>query len=464
MNRLVARYLLLPMHERIMHRDTFAVAADLERSQWLSLDELLAMQLRKLNSLLAVALRSTQYGKLMGIDPNWRARHLDDIQRLPLMDKAFINAHRNELLNNNVPGGSIASRTGGSTGTPLWFYLDRRRQAFDKAARIRTHRWWNIEPGQREAYIWNSPVEVNRQDKLKTLRDRLTNDFLLPASDLSPRTVAHHLRRLRRFRPDCLFGYPSSMCMLIQLADEAGLDLSQIDPKVIFTTAELLHDHQRATLSRAFSDVPVADGYGSREAGFIAHQCPSGGMHITSENVIVEFLRDGRPAPPAEDAEIVVTQLDNYAMPLIRYRTGDLGQRSEARCPCGRGLQLMNVIKGRSNDLIRTPDGRCIHGSALSAVVAAIDGVRAFQFRQQRLDEIELLLVTSDSFPQNGKQRLARALQSRIGAAMQLNITPCDDIPRLPSGKLQYVVSNLNSAQPTQAQQAPQPEKRSPDA
>ncbi len=447
MNTLLARNLLLPAHERLLRRKTFAVARRLEQSQWLAPEELRRLQLAKLNELLAVALERTSYGQLAEISSNWRAASLDDLSRLPIMDKAFLSSHREQMVNRSVEGGPIRYRTGGSTGTPLIFYFDRRRQAWDKAARIRTHRWWGIRPGDREAYIWNSPVELSRQDRLKRVRDWLMNDRLLPASELCEANVADYVARLRRFRPHCLFGYPSAISLLARLASRAGLDLSDLGVRVVFTTAEVLYQHQRELITSAFGGAPVADCYGSREAGFISHQCPEGRMHITSENVIVEFLQQGQPAAPGEDADIVVTQLDNNAMPFIRYNTGDIGQYSTEPCPCGRGLSVMSVVKGRSNDMLLTSDSRWVHSSALHAVLSGIPGIANFQFQQQADLSVRMLLVTDEQFPADGESRLRKGLLSRLGQGADFRIERCDSIPLMPSGKYCSVISQVSSQQ-----------------
>ena len=159
---------------------------------------------------------------------------------------------------------------------------------------------------------------------MRNLRDWLTNEMLLSAFDLAEQSVGLFVERLRCFRPKCIFGYPSSIALFAQMAERAGHDLARLGVAAVFCTAEVLYDHQKSTISRAFGGVPVVNGYGSREGGFIAHECPAGHMHITSENVIVEFIREGRPVAPGEDGEIVVTHLDNHAMPFIRYRTGDV--------------------------------------------------------------------------------------------------------------------------------------------
>ena len=233
------------------------------------------------------------------------------------------------------------------------------------------------------------------------------------------------------------------MSLMVRLARRAGLDLSRKGVRVIFTTAEVLHNHQRALLSEAFGGVAVADGYGSREAGFIAHQCPQGRMHIMSENVIVEFIRDGLPAAAGEDAEIVVTQLDNHAMPFIRYRTGDIGQFSDEVCPCGRRLPVLKVLKGRSNDMLVTSDGRWIHSSAIHAALSDIPGIANYQFCQKADLSVRMLLVRDDQFPSDGQERLECRIMSRLGAEGKLEIVCCDSIANIASGKHCYVVSEV---------------------
>ncbi len=435
----IVRHLVQPSLERLCGRNTFAVYRQLAKSQWGSRRELHALQLRKLRELLAVATRKTGYAQFAGLDDGFQIDSLDDLARLPLLDKAAIRENLEALTNRDVAGGPIAYRTGGSGGKPLQFYFDKRRQAFDKAARMRTHDWFSCPPGSREAYLWNAPVELNKQDRLKRARDWMINEMLLPASELSPLTVGWFVGKLRRFGPRCLFGYPSSMTLLCDLAQAAGEDLRSLNLACVFSTAETLLPHYRATLEEAFG-CPVADGYGSREAGFIAHQCPHGSMHITSENVIVEIVDPaGNPLPPGEEGEIVVTQLDSYATLFVRYRTGDVGRLSGAQCSCGRGLELLDAIHGRVNDFLITPDGRRIHSSALHAALSGLPGIETFQFHQAADGAVNMLLVASESFASEPQLRVN--LQTRLGTETTITITRVDAIAPSPSGKFQYIIS-----------------------
>ncbi|MCK4626505.1 MAG: phenylacetate--CoA ligase family protein [Phycisphaerae bacterium] len=444
MNPWIVRFAVSPVLERLLSRPTFRYYRDLERSQWFSCQRLRELQLVKLQELVSVALNNTDtYADLAGVDRSWRLESLDDLQKLPLLDKANISTHRDGLVNRAVPGGPIRYNTGGSSGKPLIFYLDKRRQAYDKAARMRTHQWWGVRPGEKEAYIWGSPVELSKQDRIKNIRDWITNELLLSAFDLSEQSVGWFVERLRRFGPKCLFGYPSSISLMCQLARREGLDLTDLPVQVVFSTAEVLYDHQKEIISEALGGVPVVNGYGSREGGFIAHECPEGRMHITSENVIVEFIKDGEPVGPGQDGEIIVTHLDNYAMPFIRYQTGDIGQPSDETCPCGRGLEVMKVMKGRSTDFVVAPDGRWIHGLALIYVIRDIPGVRQYQIIQEDVDSIHVRVVLDDGFPANGLERIRDGITERIGAEVRVDVEQVSEIAQDPSGKFRHVISRV---------------------
>ena len=125
-----------------------------------------------------------------------------------------------------------------------------------------------------------------RQDRLKALRDRLFNTRLLSAFRMGPAEMDRYLRFLRRFRPRHVFGYPSSIELLCRFARKRGVPLDDLGVRAVFVTAEVLLEPQRRAISEAFG-CPVANGYGGRDGGFIAHECPAGGMHLT-EDILVE--------------------------------------------------------------------------------------------------------------------------------------------------------------------------------
>ncbi|MES2352553.1 MAG: hypothetical protein V4641_33730, partial [Pseudomonadota bacterium] len=189
--------------------------------------------------------------------------------------------------------------------------------------------------------------------------------LLLPAFDLSAARLDDYLDKLRRQHPAMLFGYPSAMCVLVRHAQTRGVKLDGLGVKVVFVTAERLYDEQRSLLENAFA-APVANGYGGRDAGFLAHECPEGGLHITAEDVIIEIVdAQGAPVAPGDSGAIVVTHLASADFPFIRYATGDVGALDTRQCPCGRGLPLLKRVEGRVTDFVVALDGTVMHGLAL---------------------------------------------------------------------------------------------------
>ena len=223
--------------------------------------------------------------------------------------------------------------------------------------------------------------------------------------------------------------------------------LSDLGVKAVFSTAEVLYAHQQEIISPFFGGVPVVDSYGSREGGFISHQCEHGTYHILDPNYILEFVKeDGSPAEPDEDGEIVITHLDAWGMPFIRYRTGDVARPGSGACACGRNWSSMAGIQGRTTDFIVTPDGRWQHALSVIYVVRDIEGVDEFKIIQEAVDHVRVLLKTHEHiFPENGQERIVQGIRKRMGQMVRVDVEPVESIPRDASGKFRYVVSKVAS-------------------
>ena len=210
--------------------------------------------------------------------------------------------------------------------------------------------------------------------------------------------------------------------------------------------AQVSARRQFAAIGRVFG-CPVANGYGARDAGFIAHECPSGSLHISAEDIVVETVRaDGSPAADGEAGEIVVTHLATGDFPFVRYRTGDVGILGHEACACGRGLPVLKEVQGRSTDFVVAKDGTVMHGLALIYTLRDLPGVQRFRIEQVSLDETRVRLVADGSFNSAAEQRIMRDFQARLGHGVRIVVERVDAIENEASGKFRYVVSRVPAA------------------
>jgi len=446
--RFAAGSLLFPLHERLLSRRTFAYARELESSQWLSPNDIHTLQRHKLRAVLHHSLENIPFYRRRfreaGVDEN-----LSDIEaalhRIPMLDKSDIRESLDDMLWHDAPGGLFQTSTSGSTGEPLILYVDRRRQAYDQAARIRTHRWFDVRPGDRELYLWGSPIEKQRSSSVKRWRDALFNQRLVDAFNMSADRMDRYLDEWDRFRPDCLFGYPSSIALLVDHARSRGRRLDTRRLRAVFVTGEVCIPNDREKIADYFK-VPVADGYGSRDAGFIAHQCSQGRMHVTAENVFVEIVENDRPVAVGEYGEIVVTHLDAYGMPLIRYRTGDHGRLLAGRCCCGRGLPLMDVVEGRATDFLYLPDGNVRHALSIIYPLREMPGISRFRVVQKDDYAVVVEIVCDNRVARVTPQSVRQRIRPVVGEQVSLDICFVDHIDPVASGKHRYVISHAGPA------------------
>ncbi|MFP5382301.1 MAG: phenylacetate--CoA ligase family protein, partial [Gammaproteobacteria bacterium] len=293
---------LFPLQEKLKKHDTVRVHRDMEASQWWPRDRILNLQFERLQALLQdVAVHVPYYRDLFAricFDPA-AVRSVADLQALPFLTKAEIRAHADALRADDAKG-LARFNTGGSSGEPLIFFIGPERVSHDVAAKWRATRWWDVDIGDREIVVWGSPIELGAQDHVRLVRDALMRTELLPAFEMSDAKVDGFIARIRERRPKMLFGYPSAISHIALRAEQRGVRLDDLGIKVVFCTSERLYDHQRETISRLFG-CPVANGYGGRDAGFIAHECPSGNMHVTAEDIVIEIIDEaGRVMPPGQ--------------------------------------------------------------------------------------------------------------------------------------------------------------------
>ena len=444
--QLIAK-VVFPLQEWLKKHDTVRRHKKLEHSQWLALADLQQLQQTNLQRFIGHIYQHVPYYRQLmqqqHLTPS-DIRTVADLVKLPFLTKSVVSENFASLKADNA-GELKRFNTGGSSGQPLIFLLGNERVSHDVAAKWRATKWWNVDIGDKEIVAWGSPIELGAQDRARIMRDLLFRSQLIPAFDLTEQKLLAFLQRIRDNKPKMLFGYPSVYHLLAKTAQTHGIAMDNLGINVVFVTSERLYPYQRELISKVFG-APVANGYGGRDAGFIAHECPAGGMHLSFEDIVVEIVdpASGEVLPAGQSGEIVVTHLATSEFPFVRYRTGDIATLSTKSCSCGRSLPMLESIEGRSTDFVVASDGTMMHGLALIYILRDINGIEAFKITQQSLELTDVDIVWSNGeVPEAIKQAIISGLKQRLGDGVTININQLDEIKPEKSGKYRYVISKV---------------------
>jgi phenylacetate-CoA ligase len=444
----IYRHAVLPAYESLyQRRHTLRYLRQLDRSQWLSAAEIQTQQFASLKRIVEHAERHCPY-----FQRSWSAlglssadlRNLDDFRRWPLTEKKQIRENRLEMRATDIQRPLLAKSTGGSTGTPLQFDLDMGSHERRWAAMLRGYGWAGGTPGTKQFHLWGAPLEA--QPLKRRLKDRIFNLVqrrrMVNSFHLSDETVPDILRELNRYRPDVIVAYTGAIFQFARSLAERNLH--PFSPKSIIVGAEKLHGFQRELIESVFR-CRVFETYGSREFMLIGAECSEHrGLHVTSEQLLVEILNDdGQPTPAGQAGNVVITDLFNYGMPFIRYVNGDQALAGFDQCTCGRGLPLLREVRGRRLDAIRTPDGKLVPGEFFPHLFKDFPAVRQFQVVQPAQDRLELRVVLLPDMKDSDRSRILKIISETVGQHVQLAWQPVQDIPLTRTGKHMVVVSHV---------------------
>ena len=259
---------------------------------------------------------------------------------------------------------------------------------------------------------------------------------------MSDRVMMEYADLERSFKPHMILAYPSALAAFSEFCKRKSLKLHR--PKTIVSSGEKLYPHQRELIEEVFG-APVYDRYGSREFADIACECPEReGLHLMNDLYVVEVIHEsGRIAEEGETGEIVITDLSNYYMPFIRYRTGDLAVPSGKQCSCGRSLPMLERIEGRAFDTIRTPDGKSMGGFFWTYLSRAVPGIRSFQVEQNEINGVIFRIVPGPDWKNEYTKVLEEKVRENCGENFGADFRLVDEIPLTPSGKSKFIISHL---------------------
>lgn len=420
----------------ILRREWFlGYLKELNKTQYSSRDEIRDFQNERLNDLLKHAQENIPFYKKLadrqGIEY--------DITKFPLIDKDLIRKNKDEFVC-KIGVNQRDKTSGGSTGAPVTILKDSAGMAKEMAATWRGYQWAGIHIGDKQARFWGIPK--NHKDRYRArLIDFVCHRIRVSAFGYDSKKFESAAKRLNRFEPDYFYGYVSIIKDFSKFQRESKE--VKVKPKSIICTSEVLTESDRQSIEQIFG-AKVFNEYGCGEVGTIAHECEHGGMHVSSENMLLEVLdEEGNNLGPGYRGELVVTDLTNYSMPLIRYRLNDYATLSDEFCQCGRTLPLIDKIHGRQYDTLANNSGKQFHGEFFLYIVEdirktgiTVDGV---QFIQLPDLSIKVNVVIDNKYFDYFCKFVTEQILKDFDRDVNINIERVKDIPRETSGKLRVV-------------------------
>ncbi len=436
------RNVVHPMWTRRTHPAYARYLREFERNQYLHPDELRALQMRKLREQLMHAYRYVPFYRHRmteaGLTPLDIQTH-EDLRLLPVLTKRDIQDHQDLLVASNVPSSKRQiNQTGGSTGSPLQFYVDCERFSSRMASTARHDSWAGLRPGDWSARLWGATMDVGEAPPAPpTWRQNLLyRDLTLNTSAVTDEAMEQYVALLRRYRPKYMVAYAQAAVVFADFCRRQRIEDIRFQSMIL--SAEMLLPGQRETLEQTFGG-KVFNRYGCREVSVIASECEyHTGLHVNADALLVEV--EPMPHLPSGMGRILVTDLLNRSMPLIRYEIGDLANLEMNQCSCGRSLPLLGPIEGRLTDFLKLPSQRLVSGVALlTFVVADLREVRQVQFVQRDPTHVTLKVVAGHGYGAHTEEELRRRLRPYLGEQIELTIATTDSIASEPSGKYRYV-------------------------
>jgi phenylacetate-CoA ligase len=435
------------LKKKVFQKKYKQIYAEIEKSQWFSSKKLLKLQNEKLVNFIKYSAKHVPYYRNLLNQLSLNADdfcHTNDILKIPLLDKETVRNNSLSLVSDSDKqqfSKIINVHTSGTTGKGLHLKLSFDAWQREYAFRYLHLSWAGIYPGMKMAYLAGHPVA----DPLRTkppfwAYDKINNSLYFSSQHISPKNMPAYLKKLNSFQPELIRGYPSSVYLIACGILDNGE--KKIRPKAVFTNSETLLDQQRYIIEEAFH-CKVYNWYGNAEQVGNIVECEHGNLHLKQEHSYIEFLReDGSPASPGEMAEMVCTGFNNEAMPLIRYRVGDMAVFSNDSCNCGRGGIIIEKIIGRVEDIVVTPDGR--HIGRLDHLFKDMLNVKEAQIIQESIESLNIHIVKRDQFNESDMQKLREEAKLRLGNGIKINISFVNHLEREPSGKLRFVISKIN--------------------
>ncbi len=437
----------MPLHKWIISKRAKYLYYWLKDIEFSSREDLEALQLKRLKKLLQHAYIYVPYYRRVfddaGFKPN-QLKCLDDLRKVPLLSKLDVrqNVHFSMFSDLHNKKEMHKINTSGSTGEPFVCYADKFQLEMRFATTLRALEMSGWKFGDRQLRLWHQTLGMSR---IQAFKERLDAWFMrrhfVPAFEMSEDSLKTLIRTIERKKPVLIDGYAESLNFIAM----ASTSKSRHCPRAVMSSAQQLTESTRSQIENQFG-AKVLDKYGSREFSGIAYQClESNHHHVQEESYVLEILVDGRPAKVGEVGEIVITDLNNFSMPLIRYRIGDMAVAvDQSICPCGRPHSQIGAISGRTQALISCTNGVWLPGTFFAHFFKDFDfAIQHYQIIQETPEQFTLKLVPKSQFTVEVKDRIISSLKTYTGNEQIIEVSLVDEIPLLKTGKRTPVVSKM---------------------
>jgi len=433
----------------------FVIYKDLKRAQFSSRDEYEERLTRRLRELVNHAVRTVPYyaefAKGLGSDERDRLERAspDDMRILPILTKESIRALGDRLhSSDHVRRGSYWNSSGGTTGQPTQVLQDPDFYEHANAQTLLVRSWRGAGPFDAVIRIWGAQRDFGSTRWNLKLRDFVRNRIILNCFKMTEQEMEGYLRVLQRHHPKVIISYVAAAYELANFAEQKGIRVKLDAP--IQTGAGTLFEPMRERIESVFG-TKVFNHYGARETGAIASECEhASGLHILGDHVYVEIVDDlGRPCPPGGIGHVLVTSLNNFSMPILRYRIGDQAAwATKTRCECGRPYPLLERVAGRQSSVIRAANGALVDSNFFVHTIGVTEhhpNIRRFQLVQEDINAYTVRLMVTAEVPSLVTERIASRLRSVLGESVQIRFEYTDDLHESITGKFDFVVSKLPS-------------------
>jgi phenylacetate-CoA ligase len=372
-------------------------------------------------------------------------RKIGDLEKLPILTKDIVKQNWVDFKPANLNKMKYyEDSTGGSTGTPFRYCLSKYDRFLGGALLYRGWGYGGFELGDKMVFLAGASLDVGSKSNLtKKVHEIVRNLKKLSSFDMGEKEMREYVDTINSFEPKFIRGYASSIYFLSKWIEENNMEIHQ--PLAVFTTSDKLYPNMREKIGAVFS-CNAYDGYGLNDGGIAAYECSEHcGLHIDTERAVMEVVDGDGNQLESGEGKILATSLFNYAMPFIRYDTGDLGTITGDVCGCGRGYKLLKELVGRSVDVLVTPEGKNVHGWFFLYIFwKYCKGIKEYQVVQEKLDKIIIKIVPEEDFDEKQLDKIGEIVKER-SERWNVEFKFVDKIERTGAGKYKFIINNLKS-------------------